>query len=65
MASVEADHLLDLLLDALGLGRRQVDLVEDDDDLVVVVDGLVDVRQRLRLHPLRRVDNEERTLACG
>jgi hypothetical protein len=32
---VEADHVLDLLLDALGLGGGQVDLVEDRHDLVV------------------------------
>jgi hypothetical protein len=30
-----ADHVLDLLLDPVGLGGRQVDLVEDRDDLVI------------------------------
>ena len=36
---VDADHFLDLLLDAVGLGGRQVDLVEDRHDLVVGVDA--------------------------
>ena len=62
---VDADHLLDLLADALGLGGRQVDLVEDDDDLVVLVDGLVDVGQCLRFDALRGVDDEQRALAGG
>jgi hypothetical protein len=37
---------------ALGLGGGQVDLVEDRDDLVVGVDRLVEVGQRLRLDAL-------------
>ena len=32
-------------------------------DLMVVLDRLVDVGQRLRLHPLRRVDHQQRALA--
>ncbi len=40
--------------DPLGLGGGQVDLVEDRDDLVVVVDGLVDVGQGLGLDALAR-----------
>ena len=51
---VDADDVLDLLAHPLGLGGRQVDLVQDRDDLVVVVDGLVDVGQGLGLDPLRR-----------
>ena len=45
------------------VGRRQVDLVDDGDDLEVVLDREVRVRERLRLDPLRRVDDEHRTLA--
>jgi hypothetical protein len=37
--------------DLLGLGGGQVDLVDDGDDLVVVLDRLVDVGERLRLDP--------------
>ena len=65
MAGVDADHLLDLLADALGLGGRQVDLVQHHDDLVVVVDRLVDVGQRLRLDALAGVDHQQRALAGG
>ena len=48
---IEADHLLDLGGDPLRLGRRQVDLVEDGDDLVAVVDGEIGVGEGLRLDP--------------
>ena len=54
VGGVEPDHVLDLLLDLVGLGRRQVDLVEHRHDLVVVVDRLVDVGERLRLDALAR-----------
>ena len=60
---VEADDLLDLLADALGLGGGQVDLVQHHDDLVVGVDRLVDIGQRLRLDALRGVDHQQRALA--
>ena len=49
--------------DAVGVGLRQVDLVHDRDDLEVVLDREVGVRERLRLDPLRRVDDEQRALA--
>ena len=62
---VETDHILDLLFYAFGLGGRQVDLVENGDDLVVGLDRLVDVGEGLRFHALGRVDHEERPLACG
>ena len=62
---VEADHVLDLLLDAVGVGGGQVDLVEDGQDLEVVVERLVDVGERLRLHALAGVDHQHRALAGG
>ena len=62
---LDADDLLDLLGHALRFGGRQVDLVDDGDDLVVVLDGLVDIGQRLRFHPLRRVHHQQRALARG
>ena len=65
VGGVEADHVLDLLLDALRLGGGQVDLVEDRHDLVVVVDRLVDVGERLRLDALAGVDDQQRALAGG
>ncbi len=62
---IEPDHVLDLLLDAVGVGGRQIDLVEHGQDLEVVVERLVDVGERLRLHALARVDDEDRALAGG
>ena len=63
VGGIEADHILDLLLDALRLGGRQIDLVEDRDDLVVGVERLIDVGERLRLDALRGIDHQQRTLA--
>jgi len=65
VGGVEADDVLDLLLDALRLGGGQVDLVEDRHDLVVGVERLVDVGERLRLDALRGVDHQQRALAGG
>ncbi len=57
---IDADHVFHLLGHAGDVGGGQVDLVEDRHDLVVGVDGLVDVGERLRLHPLRRIDHQQR-----
>ena len=62
---VEADDLLDLPPDAFHVGAGEVDLVDDRDDLQVVVERLVDVGQRLRLHALGRVHHQDRPLAGG
>jgi hypothetical protein len=45
------------------LGGRQVDLVEDRDDLEPRVDREVEVRERLRLDPLRRIDQQQDPVA--
>ena len=58
----DADHALDLTRDAVGLGDREVDLVDGGNDGQVVLDREVRVRQRLRLDALRRVDQEHDTL---
>ena len=55
--------LLDLLADPLGLGRRQVDLVDHRNDFQVVVQRQVGVGQRLRFHALRGVHHQQRALA--
>ena len=59
----EADHVLDLLRHALGIGGGQVDLVDDRDDLEAGVDRELGVGERLRLDALRRVDHQHRALA--
>ena len=47
----------------LGLSSRQIDLVDDRDDLQAVLDGEIRVGQRLRFDPLRRVDEQQRPFA--
>ena len=62
---VAADEVGDLGGVALGVGRREVDLVEHGDDLEVVLHGQVEVGQGLRLDALRGVDQQDRALARG
>ena len=61
----DPEHLLDLRGAAIGIGGRQVELVEAGDDLEVVLEGEVAVRERLRLDALGRVDQEDHALAGG
>ena len=63
VAGIDADHILDLGPDALRLGGGQIDLVERDDDLVVVIDRLVHIGERLRLDALGRIDHQQRAFA--
>ena len=63
LRGVEADDVLDLLLDAVGLGGGQIDLVEHRHDLVAGVERVIDVGERLRLDPLAGVDDQQRALA--
>ena len=60
---IEADHFLDLLLHPIGLGGGQVDLVQDRHDLVVGVERVIDVRERLRFDALGRVHDQKRAFA--
>ena len=63
VVGVLADQVGDFAGDALGLGARQVDLVEARDQLEARLDGQVGVGERLRLDALRGVDDEQRALA--
>ena len=63
VVGVVSDQVGDLGSGAVGIGLRQVDLVHERDDLEVVLDREIGVRERLRLDPLRRVDHEQRALA--
>ena len=40
---IDSDHVFDLFLDPFRFSSGQVDLVQDRDDLMVVVDGLIDI----------------------
>src|SRR5262249_14735217 len=59
---VDANHIFDLLLDLGWLGRGQVDLVQNRHDLVIVLDRLINVGERLRFYTLARVDHQQRAL---
>ena len=59
----DGQHGLELLDDRVGVGRGQVDLVEDRDEREVLAHREVDVGQRLGLDALGRVDDEDRALA--
>ena len=50
-------------MNALGLGGRQVDLVDDRNDFQIVVQGQIGVRERLRFNALRGVHHQQRALA--
>src|SRR5690606_15894100 len=60
VGGVDADDVLDLRPHPVRLGGGQVDLVQDRNDLVVVVYGLINVGQRLGLDPLRGVHHQDR-----
>ena len=59
----DGQDVLELVHDRVGVGRRQVDLVEDRDEREVLAQREVDVGERLRLDALGRVDDEDRALA--
>ena len=50
---------------AVGVGGREVDLVERGDDLEVVLEGEVAVGERLGLDALGGVDEQDHALAGG
>ena len=58
-------QIRDLLRDPLGLGPRQIDLVQARDQLEPRLDREIRVGDRLCLDPLRGVDDQQRALAGG
>ena len=62
---VTADEVDNFVLHLVGHGRRHVYLVDDGDNLQVVVDGQVEIRDGLRLHALGGIHHQQRTLAGG
>ena len=65
LGAVQPDVFFNFGLHPLHVGTREVDFVEDRDDLVVVVKSEVDVGERLRLHALRGVHHQQRAFAGG
>ncbi len=62
---VAADERRELLGVLLGVGRREVDLVEHRDDVQVILEREIEVRERLGLDALGRVDEQDGALAGG
>ena len=65
VVAVEADDVRDLAPRLFRLRARQIDLVDDRDDLEVVLDREIGVGERLRFDALRRVDQQQRAFARG
>ena len=63
VVGVGAEQVGDLGGHPLGLGPRQVDLVEDRDQLEAGLDRGIGVGDGLRLDPLGGIDDEQGTLA--
>ena len=63
LAGVQADDVLDFLLDPFRFRGGQIDLVQDRDDFEIEVDRGVAISNTLRFHALRRVDDQQRPLA--
>ena len=62
-SGVPADQLRDLRGRRVGIGLRQIDLVDDREQLEVVLDRQVGVGDRLRLHALCGVHDQHGALA--
>ena len=57
-------NLLQLIMTHAQIRRGKVDLVDDGNDLEVVLEREIHIRDSLRLDALGRVDDEDRPLAC-
>ena len=62
---IQPNGLLNVFLGAQDVGRGQVDLVDHGNDLEAVMDGEIGVGERLRLHALAGVDDQQRAFAGG
>ena len=60
-----ADERCQLLGVLVGIGRRQIDLVQHGDDVQIVLERQIEVRERLGLDALGGVDEQDRSLARG
>ena len=56
----ETDEVLNLLNGSFRLRAGQIDLVDDRDQLEIVFDRQVSIRQRLRLDALRSIHHQQR-----
>ena len=65
LGRVAPEQVGDLVRDAIGIGARQVDLVQHRDQLEAGFDRRVGVGDRLRLSSLGGIDHQQRPLAGG
>jgi hypothetical protein len=65
VVGIDADQVVHLLLPPLRFSAGKVDLVQHRDDFEPGIEREEQVRQRLRLDALRRVDDQDRSLAGG
>ena len=61
---IDADHILDLRLRVVGIGLRQIHLVEHRHHLDTEVERGVAVGNGLRFYALARIDDEQCAFAC-
>ncbi len=61
--SINADDVLDFCYNLVRVGGRQIDLVENRQDLEALIDRRNAIRDALGLDALRRVDHQQRALA--
>ena len=59
LGRIKADDFLNLLLDAFRFRSREIDLVEHCDDLVIVVERLINIGQRLGFNPLGGIHHQQ------
>ena len=60
---IYADNVLNFLFYMLRVGARQVNFVDNGNNLQIIIQRQIHVRQGLRLNALGRVNNQQRTLA--
>ena len=56
----KADEVLDLFDRSFRLGTRQIDFVNDRDQLEIMFDREISISERLCLDTLRRIDDQQR-----
>ena len=62
---IDADDMFDFVLDLIGVGLRQVHLIQHWHNFQALLNSRVTVGYRLRFYALPRIDHQQRTLAGG
>lgn len=65
VGGVNEDKLIDMLIEEIRLGGRKIDIVKKEKDLVVVVDGMIEIGKSMRLKEMRRIKKKKRKLKWG